>query len=302
MRRAGWEGGGLVDYGDLSICVPAYNEAGRIERTLRDLREHFPAAEVLVIDDCSTDETGAIASGVEGVRVLTHRRNSGYGASLKTAMRNATRKVVVWIDSDGQHRMEDLAAVVAPVLAGETDAVIGARTSGSDVRLERVAGKTLLKSVARLVAREPLPDLNSGLRCFRREIIIRYLHLLPDGFSASTTSTLLMIKRGYLLGYVDIVTQARVGTSTVRHVRDGLAALKLIVRILVLFHAFSFFSLLGAVQIIPGLIYGVTLAIIQGRGFPTLAAMVVISGVLTFLIGLVGDQITAMRQERFEQE
>ena len=280
-----------MDYGELSICVPAYNEAGAIEQTLRDLREHFPAAEVLVVDDCSTDETGTIAAGVEGVRVLTHRRNRGYGASLKTAMRNATRDVVVWIDSDGQHRMEDLASVVAPVLAGEKDAVIGARTSGS-----------LLKSVARIVAREPLPDLNSGLRCFRREIIARYLHLLPDGFSASTTSTLLMIKRGYLLGYVDIVTKARIGTSTVKHVRDGLAALKLIVRILVLFHAFSFFSLLGAIQLIPGLIYGVIVAIVGGRGFPTLAAMIVVSGVLTFLIGLVCDQITALRQERFEQE
>ena len=149
------------------------------------------------------------------------------------------------------------------------------------------------------IARQRIPDLNSGLRCFRREVIERYLHLLPDGFSASTTSTLLMIKRGYRLDYVPIVTERRVGTSTVK-ISDGLATLHLMTRLMVLFDAFRFFTALSALQILPGLIYGLILAIDKGMGFPTFAAMLVISGVLTFLIGLVCDQIAAMRQERFE--
>jgi len=157
----------------------------------------------------------------------------------------------------------------------------------------------LLKFVAQLIARQRIPDLNSGLRCFRREVIERYLHLLPDGFSASTTSTLLMIKRGYRLDYVPIVTERRVGTSTVK-ISDGLATLHLMTRLMVLFDAFRFFTALSALQILPGLIYGLILAIDKGMGFPTFAAMLVISGVLTFLIGLVCDQIAAMRQERFE--
>ena len=284
---------------DLTVCIPAYNEAGAIEATLRQLRENFPDAQILVVDDGSSDGTGDIARGVEGVDVIAHVSNRGYGASVKTAIRHADRQAVAWYDSDGQHRPQDLAAVATPVLSGEKDAVVGARGEGSDVRVGRVPGKMLLKVVAQLIARQRIPDLNSGLRCFRKEVIDRYLHLLPDGFSASTTSTLLMIKRGYRFDYVPIVTDRRIGKSTVKH-SDGLATLHLMTRLMVLFDAFRFFLALSIIQILPGLIYGVILAIDKGLGFPTFAAMLVISGVLTFLIGLVCDQIAAMRQERFE--
>ncbi|MCY2931828.1 MAG: glycosyltransferase family 2 protein [Planctomycetota bacterium] len=286
---------------ELTVCIPAYNEAGAIRATLEALRGRFGQAQIIVVDDASTDETGAIARGVGGIEVITHTRNMGYGAAIKTAMRRARGEVVAWYDADGQHRPEDLAAVVAPVLAGEKDAVIGARVKGSDVRRGRVPGKMVLKHVAQAVAREKIRDLNSGLRCFRRDVILRYAHLLPDRFSASTTSTLVMIKRGYRLGYVDIVTSARVGTSTVR-MSDGLAALHLITRLLVLFEAFRFFGVLSLLQIVPGLTYGLYVAFTHHQGFPTLASTVVTSGVLTFLIGLVCDQIAAMRQERFEGE
>jgi glycosyltransferase involved in cell wall biosynthesis len=284
---------------DLTVCIPAYNEAGAIEATCRQLRANFPEAQILVVDDGSADGTGDIARGVEGVDVIAHVSNRGYGASIKTAIRHADRQAVAWYDSDGQHRPEDLAAVAMPVLTGEKDAVVGARGEGSDVRVGRVPGKMLLKFVAQLIARQRIPDLNSGLRCFRREVILRYLHLLPDGFSASTTSTLLMIKRGYRFDYVPIVTERRIGKSTVK-ISDGLATLHLMTRLMVLFDAFRFFLALSMAQILPGLIYGVILAIDKGLGFPTFAAMLVISGVLTFLIGLVCDQIAAMRQERFE--
>jgi glycosyltransferase involved in cell wall biosynthesis len=284
---------------ELTVCIPAYNEAGAILATLESLRARFPAAQIIVVDDASTDATGAIARSVPGIEVVSHSSNRGYGASIKTAMRRARGEAVAWYDADGQHRPEDLAAVVAPVLAGEKDAVIGARVKGSDVRLGRVPGKWLLKWVAQAVAREKIPDLNSGLRCFRRDAIMRYVHLLPERFSASTTSTLVMIKRGYRLGHVDIITSARVGTSTVK-MRDGLAALHLITRLLVLFEAFRFFTALSLLQIVPGMAYGLYVAFTHRQGFPTLASTAVTSGVLTFLIGLVCDQIAAMRQERFE--
>ncbi len=290
-----------LSFEDVTVCIPAYNEADAIEPTLRELRAQFPQAEVIVVDDGSKDKTGQVAQGVPGVTVLTHSRNMGYGASIKTAVRHAHGKVVAWYDGDGQHRPRDLARVVRPVLSGQMDAVIGRRVRGSDVRPERVPGKFLLRIVAEAVARERIPDLNSGLRAFRREIIAQYLHLLPDGFSASTTSTLLMIKRGYRLGYKKIVTHQRVGSSTVRQLRDGLTTLHLITRILVLFEAFKFFTVLSALQVIPGMVYGLIITFRYGRGFPTFASTVVISGVLTFLIGLVCDQITALRQERFER-
>ncbi|MDP6544457.1 MAG: glycosyltransferase family 2 protein [Phycisphaerae bacterium] len=289
-----------MDYSDLSICVPAYNEEQAVVKTLKRLRRSFPAAEILFVDDGSTDDTLAQANTVDGVRVFSHDRNIGYGAAIKTAIRNSNREVVAWYDADGQHRAQDLEKVVQPVLDGEKDAVIGARTKTSAVTRNRLPGKWILKSIAELIVRHKIPDLNSGLRCFRRNVIIRYLHLLPDGFSASTTSTILMMKRGYRIGYEDIIAVARKGSSTVRMVSDGLKAIQLMLRLLILFEAFGFFTLLSMLQIIPGLIYGIVVAVRQGQGFPVLAATVIISGVLTFFMGLLCDQVVALRKERFE--
>lgn len=289
-----------MTYRDLTICIPAYNEASAIGKTLKELRETIPEAEIIVVDDGSSDQTADIAKSIDGVIVLTHNRNIGYGAAIKTAIRHASRKVVAWYDADGQHNPADLQRVVAPVLAGDKEVVIGVRDKSSDSVLVRLPGKMLLKIIAELVARSPVPDLNSGMRCIRKDVIKRYLHLLPDGFSASSTTTLLMMKRGYRIGYVGIVTEKRIGTSTVKIFRDGWATLQLILRILILFEAFNFFMILALLQIIPALIYGITLVLVNRMGFPIMASTVLISGILTFFMGIICDQIVALRKERFE--
>ncbi len=291
----------LPDLSRLSIVVPAYNEEAAIGSTLPRLRAACPAAEIVVVDDGSTDETRAIARESEGVRLVAHRRNRGYGAAMKTGIREASRAFVAWYDADGQHDPEDLVAVAAPVLAGESDVAIGLRRPGSSVQRNRVPGKWLLGWVARIVSGESIPDLNSGLRCFRRDVLLRYLHLLPDGFSASTTSTLMMLKGGWRVEYVPIVARPRIGRSTVRIVRDGLHTLHLILRIVVLFEAFRVFTTLGLAMLVPGLVYGVAVALVAGRGFPTLAGTAVIAGLLTFFMGIVADQVVELRRERFEQ-
>ena len=285
---------------DLCVIIPAYNEEKGIENTVRDLRDACPEVEIVVVDDGSTDGTAASVRRVGGIRVLTHARNRGYGAALKTGMRNTARPCVAWYDADGQHRPEDLIAVVMPILQNKKDVVIGVRGQDSAKQRDRAAGKFVLNWVARLVSGERIPDLNSGLRCFSREMITRYLHLLPDGFSASTTSTLMALKRGYRVGYVPIVVKTRVGTSSVRMFSDGMSTLQLIVRIVVLFEAFKVFTVLGAALFLPGLVYGLVIALQQGRGFPTLAGTAVISGMLTFFMGIIADQVVELRKERFE--
>ena len=287
-------------YAGVSICVPAYNEAEAIAGVLEKLRAAFPGAEIIVVDDGSTDGTGEKARAAAGVRVLAHDRNSGYGASLKTAMRAATRTCVVWYDADGQHRPEDLAAVVAPVLADEKDAVIGVRGADSHRQTARLPGKMVLKWVAQMVARAPIPDLNSGLRAFRRDVILRYCHLLPDAFSASSTSTLLMMKRGYRIGYVPILVGERIGKSTVKMLRDGGRTIHLMLRILMLFDAFAFFCAMAGVQLLTGVVYSAWIIGIAGRGLPVLGAVMLISGILTFFMGLLCDQVSALRLERLE--
>ncbi len=288
------------DLSDLSVVIPAYNEEAGIGATLRELRETYLDVEIVVVDDGSSDETAAIARTVDGVRVVSHSRNRGYGAAIKTGVRSTSRRCVAWYDADGQHRPKDLAAVAEPVIAGVKDVVIGVRGRDSANVRGRVIGKLVLGWVARLVSGEDIPDLNSGLRCFRRDVVVRYLHLLPDGFSASTTTTLMALKRGYRVGYAPIVVSSRAGKSTVRVFSDGMQTLQLIVRIIVLFEALKVFTLLGAVLLVPGLLYGLVLAVVRGEGFPTLAGTAVIAGMLTFFMGIIADQVVALRKERFE--
>ena len=290
----------MADYSDLTICVPAFNEASIVAETLDGLKGQFPTAKIITVNDGSTDATAQMAEAIPGVTVINHSRNMGYGASLKTAMRAANTSVVAWYDGDGQHDPKDLKEIVKPVLEGEKDAVIGVRAAGSDVSPDRLPGKILLKWAAQMVVRGQVPDLNSGLRAFRSDVIRKYLHLLPNGFSASSTSTLLMMKRGYRLGYISIMTKQRTGTSTVRILRDGLETMQLIFRILILFESFRFFTLLGLVQFVPAAIYGLYMALRLKGGLPTLSATVMISGVLTFFMGVICDQIIELRKERFE--
>src|SRR5262249_11902905 len=284
----------------LAVVIPAFNEEQAIARTLETVRCAVPEAEIIVVDDGSVDQTGALARGVPGVTVVSRQRNRGYGAALKLGIRRSTRPYIAWYDADGQHRPEDLIAVARAAIEGQSDMVIGVRGSGSARKTDRAVGKIVLYLVARIVTGMEIPDLNSGLRCFRREVLLRYLHLLPDGFSASSTSTIMMHKMGFRVGYVPIVANARIGKSTVRFFADGARTLQLIVRIVVLFEAFRVFTGLGLGLLLPGFVYGMAIALTRGQGFPTLAGTAIIAGLLTLFMGILADQVVELRKERFE--
>ena len=286
----------------ISVIIPTFNEPG-IAGTVSALAGEIPGAEIIVVDDGSDELVDPSLSELPHVRVIYHPHNRGYGAALKTGMRASTRPIVCWYDGDGQHRPSDLRAVVDAIGktgSGEVDACIGMRQTSSFQTMNRMPGKFLLHWIAQILIGTAIPDLNSGLRVFRREVIERYYHLLPDGFSASTTSTLLMVKRGYRLMYIPIKTMPRTGESTVRILQDGLGTLRLILNIVMLFDAFKVFGLLSLLQLAVGSIYGLWMSLIVGRGFPILAAVILLSGVITFFVALLADQISAMRQERFE--
>lgn len=283
----------------ISVLIPAFNEAENIQSCLRDLQNLLPNLTIIVIDDGSTDDTARLVREIPQITLIQHRRNSGYGSALKSGIRTAQTEFVVWFDADGQHHPKDILGLVEPILNNEYDVMLGERTKGSAYIVKRMPGKWLLKLCSQIVARERIPDLNCGFRCFRTSTIRRYLHLLPDGFSASATSTLIMLRRGYRVGFLPIQTAARTGTSTVRF-RDGLKTLALILRIMLLFDALLFFSFCALLQIIPALIYSWYKFITVGLGLPPLGVLVLISGILTFFIGLISSQISEMRLERFE--
>lgn len=286
------------DEGSLTIAIPCFNESQAIDRVLRELETSFPQAEILVVDDGSTDDTQEIVRRHTKVRLLVHDRNRGYGAAIKTACLHATRKFLVWYDGDGQHKPEMVRALMEHL--EDHDCVIGARSSQSRAPWSRRLAAGCLRWVARLLVRAQIPDLNSGLRACRVSVLRRYLHLLPNGFSASSTTTILMLERGYRVRWTPITTLARQGTSSVRVVRDGLRTLMLILHLVILFNPLRFFLPLSFGLSALGLIYGTVRAVISRLGFPTLAVVIILVGVQAFFFGLLADQISAIRKERFE--
>ncbi len=289
----------------ISIIIPVYNEAAVIGSVLQDLREWCDRAEIIVIDDASTDGSGEIAERA-GVRVIRHRINKGQGAALKTGIRAAGGEVVVMMDADGEHR----AAQIQDLLDAwsDNDMVVGARSKGSHAPLVRRMLKWPLYRLADYLAGTKIPDLNSGFRAVRKSVASRFLHILPNGFSFSTTLTLALFKEGYNTAYVPITTRPRVGSkSTVSPVRDGINMLMLIIRIIALFDPIKVFLPASAALFLVGLVYWVGSGVLRylqhvepAFHIPTGALMMIVSAVIVFMFGILADQVSAIRREKYE--
>jgi len=288
--------------GGLTIVVPALNEEEGIGSTLEDLTRAFPAAEIIVVDDGSADRTAERVSTFPQVALLKHEITRGYGASIKTGVRHASHETIAWYDADGQHTPEALTDLLGCYTSHGLQAAIGSRTRGSAFEARRKLGKAVLSLVVQVIAGRRIADINCGLRVVQRNVLRRYLHLLPDGFSASITMMLLLIKRGYRIEFVPIVTKPRIGHSTVRMFRDGIRAVQTALRIVVLFQAFQTFSIVAAVLLLVGSIYGLTMALTYRLGLPALASVLVLSGIIIFFMGLLTDQVVALRMERLEED
>lgn len=283
---------------NLTVIIPAYNEAQAIRPVLETLVKACAdiVHEVIVIDDGSQDETGTIASNIAGVKVLRHKHNRGYGASLKTGIRAAKTDWVLTMDSDGQHRPEDVLNLYAA--AEHYDMVVGQRTELLHSPLWRMPGKWLLMLIANYITRQRIPDLNSGMRLIRRKTVMRYMHLCPSGFSFSTTITVALLSRSYAVEFVPITLQKRIGKSTVT-ISTGLQTLILMIRIAALFDPLRVFLPFSILAISVGLGWGVPFALL-GRGVSVGAMLAIVTGVLIFVLGVLCDQISQIRLERYE--
>jgi glycosyltransferase involved in cell wall biosynthesis len=287
---------------EISIIIPAYNEGEGIIRVLQSIQNQpsLAGAEIVVVDDGSTDNTGEVVANFPGVHLVSHRMNKGYGAAISTGVKASTGRYVIWFDADWQYRVEDLVHLAQVIVKKDLDWCVGARGSDSYQERERVFGKFLLGLAVRIVTMRKVPDYNSGLRGYKSEVIKRYLHLLPKGFGASTTMTLIMLERGYYGEDIPIIQRKRIGKSSVKIFRDGILTLMIILRIFLLFKPLRFFGSAGIIFILGGLIYGVPKAIQTRTGFPVMAALTIILGVQAFFFGLLADQISQSRLERFE--
>jgi glycosyltransferase involved in cell wall biosynthesis len=281
---------------NLTVIIPAYNEASGIDAVLRDVRSVVPEAELLVVDDASTDATAEIAAEA-GARVVRHGANRGYGGALKTGVRAARGETVVLMDADGQHDARYIPDLLAAL--DDHDFAVGERTNALRIAGARLPGKIVLGWVVNLIAGTRIADINCGFRAARRDELRSILALLPDGFSFSTTSTLAYFKLGRSVGFVPMETRRRLGTSTVRPLRDGYRVILLIVRLMALFEPLQIFVPVAAALIGLGAVYGLWQAITKGEGIPVAAMLLVTTGLISFMLGVVCDQISALRLERY---
>lgn len=285
-----------------SIIIPAYNEEQAIESSLYELMEYIDKehTEIIVINDGSTDQTAEIVSRISGVTLINHKRNHGYGSAIKTGCKQSHGQIIAWYDADGQARPQDLIAIIDQLKNRPYDYCIGVRSRESHVEKSRVFGKMVLGAIFKFISREPAGDFNSGLRAFRKNVLLKYLPLLPERFGASTVTTLLMTEEGYLGCEIPIISRQRIGKSTVRQFRDGIYTLKLIFNIVLLFRPMQVFGNIGFFSILFGLSYGLYRALWDGIGFPVLSAIIVIFGLQSLLFGLISEQISRLRRECLE--
>ena len=275
----------------LTVIIPAYNEAKGIRQTVIDLGTSARKFNwtILVINDGSTDNTVNELRDIPDLTIINHPYNKGYGASLKTGINYAETDLVALYDADGQHRPEDLERLYKGL--GDYDMIIGERGKDSHHDRMRKPGKWILSKTANFLTGRKIPDLNSGLRIIRKDIIKKLLHLFPDGFSFSTTSTIAFINMGYNVGYIPIKVNRRKGKSSVKQIKHGSGILLLILRLIVLFNPLKVFIPVSLFLFLAGFIYEIIYGIILIPGIKILPAALLafISGILVFFFGLVVD-------------
>lgn len=275
----------------LSIILPAKNEVGAVGDTVRRIRLAFPDAEVLVVNDGSTDDTAQVAEAA-GARVITHPYSMGNGAAIKTGARHATGEVLVFMDADGQHDPADIPRLLARLDDG-LDMVVGARQSGSQASVGRGLANRFYNALASWMTGQKIEDLTSGFRAVRADKFREFLYLLPNGFSYPTTCTMAFFRAGYGVAYVPIMAAQRIGKSHIRLVKDGIRFLLIIFKIGTLYSPLKLFLPVSLLHFIVGL--GYYLYTYSEFNRLSLASVFLWSAAVTiFLIGLVSEQITQL--------
>jgi glycosyltransferase involved in cell wall biosynthesis len=282
---------------DVTVVIPAYNEedaiAAEIDHVHKVLEETGKTFEIIVVDDFSTDKTADIAE-TKPCRVIRQHRNMGYGASLKRGFRAARSEYVIITDADGTYPAEEMPKLLER--ADDHDMVVGARIGENvHIPLIRRPPKWVLRVLASYLAGEKIPDLNSGMRLIRRSHVARFAHILPSGFSFTTTITLSLLCSELDVGYVTIDYKKRIGASKIRPTH-AYHFLMLILRVIVLFNPLKVFLPLGAVTFLAGLAkfsYDVT-----KENLSESAIMFIIASVVIWALGLLADQNSRLGLDR----
>ena len=283
----------------VSIIIPAMNEAHALDGLLPDLVSRYPTFEIIVVDDGSSDSTVLICRK-HGVRVLSHAMNMGNGAAIKSGARNAKGDILVFMDADGQHDPADIPHLLEK-FSQNYEMVVGARDFNTHASFARKWANGFYNKLASLMTGFPIQDLTSGFRAARARHFKKFLYLLPNGFSYPTTSTMAFFRSGFPVAYVPIRAKQRQGKSHINLVQDGIKFLLIILKIGALFSPMRFFFPISSLLFVLGLgYYGITFFAF-GR-FTNMSALLFMSSLLTFMIGIISEQISALHYKGVEED
>ncbi len=281
----------------ISIVIPAYNEERGLGLVLEQLQQVVNSlefrCEIIVVDDGSQDNTASAAGQYPAITVLRHNSNRGYGAALKTAIRHARHPIICITDADGTYPNERIPDLVKRLTEDRFDMAVGARTGEEvSIPLLRRPAKWAISQLANMVAGEPIPDINSGLRVFKRPVALRFFNVLPDGFSFTTTITLGMLTNGYLVDYVPVNYHPRVGKSKIRPIRDTLNFVQLILRIALYFAPLKFFLPLSGLLFLLALLWGLFSRVVLNQLADVSTLIIAMTAVQVAMIGLLAELIS----------
>lgn len=279
----------------VSVVLPAKNEAGGLPRTLEGVRSVMPGVELIVVDDGSSDDTPGLAAAL-GARVIRSPYSMGNGAAIKRGARAATGDVIVFMDADGQHDASCIPRLLQKLDEGY-DMVVGARDWGGQAGVSRGLANTFYNWLASRMTGFAVKDLTSGFRAVRADKFKEFLHLLPNGFSYPTTSTMAFFRSAYPVAYIPIPVAKRIGRSHIRPLRDGVRFLLIIFKIATLYSPLKLFAPAAIAFFLTGLVYYGWTFFTQGR-FTNMSVLLFSASVIIFLIGLISEQITALTYRR----
>lgn len=285
---------------NFSIVIPAKNEEAGLATFLPALKSMYSDAEIIVVNDGSTDGTQETCEKA-GVRVVSHPYSKGNGAAIKTGARVASGDYLVFLDGDGQHDPADIEKLLAKVAEGY-DMVVGARTGrASQASVARWSANTFYNRFASWMVNRQIKDLTSGFRAVNRKKFLSFLYLLPNGFSYPTTSTMAFFRAGYSVDYVPIEVAQRVGNSHINHIRDGVRFLLIIFKVGTLYSPLKVYFPISFGMLFLGMLnYFLTFS--SGARFTNMSTMLLLGSVLVFLIGLLSEQLTNLQYKDTEDE
>lgn len=275
----------------VSIILPACNESAGLELILPELTRLYGEAEIIVVNDGSTDNTADVCSRHK-VRLINRPYRMGNGASIKAGARAATGDILVFMDADGQHAPVDIGLLLLELEKGN-DMVIGSRHSGAHANVFRLSANSVYNKLASWITSHKIHDLTSGFRAVRAEKFREFLHLLPNGFSYPTTITMAFFRAGYAVAYVPVNVKRRLGTSHIRPLQDGVRFLLIIFKVGTLYTPLKFFVPISFVIFMTGLGYYLYTFITSGR-FTNMSALLFTTSILVFFIGIVSEQLTML--------